>query len=198
MKNRFLAIVLAALLIGPIVVNATPILTALGGDSYQVSFDALTFNVTTTGEFASVVFENFYSAVQPSCGNYVSGSVQASLNGGASVALIGNSCTGAYDSLNAVDGDDLLITVYVGVLNTFGGVTVGDTITLSTVDYVFNLPGLNPTANASPFDAFMVNNSFELISDIVSTSSPVSEPATLALFGLGLFGFGCRQRRKLG
>ncbi len=198
MKRKFLATLVAGLLGGSMAANATPILTSLGGDSYQVSFDALSFNVNTTGEFASIVFENFYASVQPSCGTYQSGTVESSLNGGGIVALTGNSCAGAYDFLNDVDGDDLLVTVFSSALSTYGTVTAGDTLVLSSLDYTFSLPGLSIAANTGPFEAFLVNNNFQRISDIVltETTAPVPEPATVALVGLGLFGLGYSQRRK--
>lgn len=197
MKSKLYAVLAAGLLAVSMGANAGPTLTSLGGDNYRVNFDPLSFTVTTAGEVASIVFEDFYASSQPSCGSYLSGTVLSSLNGGATQALGGNSCTGAYNALNDVDGNDLLVTIFGGFTSTYGSAAVGDTIALSNgADYIFSLAGLNPAANTGPFDAFLVNNSFERVSNIVSTGNVVPIPGTLALLGLGLFVLGAATRRK--
>lgn len=186
-------------LVVPMAASAAVTLTPLGGDQFQVAFDPMSFTVATGGQpVAAVVFEDFYASTAPSCGGPMGGSVQTSVNGSPIQGLVGNACTGAFNALNDVDGNDLLVTIYSSFLVNFGSVSVGDTVAVSTGTYLFSLPGLDATANAGPFVAFLVDNDFNRISNFQTTGpAGVPEPGSLLLMGLSLAGLAAaRQRRR--
>jgi hypothetical protein len=197
MRKLISALFSTAILATTGIAQATPTITSLGGDLYKVQFDPVSFNVTTSGQLASVVFKDFFASNTASCGLFQSGTVQVSVNGSSMQNLNGNSCTGAYNYLNDVSGNDLLVTFYSGFTITYGNVTAGDLVTASATDYEFSLSGLNAALNPNAKYVYLVNNSFQRVSDTVTIgSSPVPEPGTLAIFSLSMAALAASRRKK--
>lgn len=176
--------------------------TAQGSNNYTIAFNPLTFTVTnpTSYGLASVVFKDFFASPLFGYGTYQGGTAEVSVNGGATQSVTGNSATGHYYGLNDVSGNDLIMTIYSGFNSTFGGVSVGDVITISALNYTFNTRALFIPSSGGPSSTYLVDNSFTRIStEGVANVAAVPLPAPVLMLGASLAGlvlFG-RRRRNL-
>ena len=173
-------------------------LTPLGGANYEVTLTPLTFTLTSVANNGAryVVIEDFYTSNVTGAGTYISGNINWSLNGGASVPIAFVTNTGVFGStVGQVDPNDLLFNFSAGYATATGSPTLsaGDTITVSTTNMVFSTTSSPLASQPGPFTAYLTTFAGTLVpiaSAQVDGSTTVPIPAALPLLVTGVFGLG--------
>ena len=189
---------LSVLAVLPVAVQAGVTFTPIGADRYRVELEPLTFVVEANANDAGrVIIEDFFAndATDP-LSEHISGQMSFSLNGGPAQLFDFVTNNGALGfRAGAVDENDLLFNFRPDYLASGpGAVRVGDVITVSTVDMIFenDSPGLTPLGG--PYTAYLLENTQIIGTAGLGAGIAVPAPAPAALLMLGLIALGVRRR----
>ena len=210
-KTKSIYLALLAILLSPMAANADPIydyagvVTACTGtcasfaslDVGTVVTGEIEINTAPSGSFGDADIANFlFSLFNPALP--VSGPVGDPINdnpmqvGSALGTAASTGTSGTTDALNEINGGVMLLEFLAPPLSSNGAFMVFD---LSTGDGQICL--FYATAGCIPgaTQAVVFAGAFTLRGD--GSGTPVPEPGTLALFGIGLAGLGFARRKKV-
>ena len=174
-------------------------LNNVSGIEWEIQFSPITLTVKSnpgSNNLDWLVFEDFFAANSTDAGNEIATpqSISIDVNGGGATSFDVNSSSGTFSiALGGIDQNDLFINIAQVSASASAGDTVVVTQNGTGVRFTStDVPALNTSWNGQV--AFW-SNTFPMVTEN-SFITPVPEPSTLTLAGLGLFVTASRRKRR--
>ncbi|WP_372369814.1 PEP-CTERM sorting domain-containing protein [Candidatus Uabimicrobium sp. HlEnr_7] len=179
--------IFTCLFIGLISINTEVLITDLGGNQFQITIEPIIFEIVQDSNAAHrAIIEGFFLNNQVNAGNFVSGTIDLSFNGGAPVSILGETSIGTFNNtVGIINANDLLIN-YTLNYEAAGGQAVGagDIVTLSTNNLIFENANFIPGTATGDLNAVLFNGTTTVLGTQTVRVGVVPEPSTYAILGL--------------